>query len=299
MVWSGSAAHPSNCTRLWCSKYPRNTRKIFVGKLKCVSPGPYHGETDSLESFRQVQNKSNCPLHSFLRLPSNPSISINISHIVCWASPFRPSVAPQSTRYFWCHFATSGGSRASHQRINVGMNAIGLSLVTFFGIKKNIVVQACCGNFPLCSTFSWTLRFLPSFLLSNPGELWSGSRHIPLLSLPLTILTLFPIHTRLALAALPLISSIPHVFQGMSSKISTSSLHCQCFCPFFPLCSQRSNSRAFSSSFFGICSPPLHAVGFVILCKSPALPPYSQSYASPFVDASPPSFSLHLPFHFL
>ena len=52
------------------------------------------------------------------------------------------------------HFATSGALKASHQRINVGMSAIGLSLVTFFGIKTNIVVHACCGHFPLCSTFS-------------------------------------------------------------------------------------------------------------------------------------------------
>ena len=50
--------------------------------------------------------------------------------------------------------AMSESSKVSDQRINVGMSAIGLSLVTFFGIKKNIVVQTCCGHFPLCSTFS-------------------------------------------------------------------------------------------------------------------------------------------------
>ena len=37
MLVSGSAAHPSNCTRLWCSKHPQSTRKIFRGKLECVA----------------------------------------------------------------------------------------------------------------------------------------------------------------------------------------------------------------------------------------------------------------------
>ena len=35
MVWSSCATHPSNCTRLWLSKHPQSTRKIYLVKLKC------------------------------------------------------------------------------------------------------------------------------------------------------------------------------------------------------------------------------------------------------------------------
>ena len=37
MVCNGSATHPSNFARLWCSKFQQSTRKIFLGKLKCVA----------------------------------------------------------------------------------------------------------------------------------------------------------------------------------------------------------------------------------------------------------------------
>ena len=63
--------------------------------------------------------------------------------------------------HFCCHFPTSGALKASHQRINVGINAIGLSLVPFFGIKKNFVVQACCGHSPLCSIFTGNSTISP------------------------------------------------------------------------------------------------------------------------------------------
>ena len=60
----------------------------------------------------------------------------------------RPPVASHSMRYLFCHFATSGALSTSHQRIIFGKSASGLSLVAFFGIKKNIVVQACCCHLP-------------------------------------------------------------------------------------------------------------------------------------------------------
>ena len=62
------------------------------------------------------------------------------------------------------------------------------------------------------------------------------------------------------------------LFQGLSSMFFTHYSHCQCFAHSFLFASQRSNSLACSSSLFKICAPPLHAVGFVILCRSPALP---------------------------
>ena len=43
MVRSGSDARLSNCTRLWCSKYPHSTRKIFLEKLKWSISGNSQG----------------------------------------------------------------------------------------------------------------------------------------------------------------------------------------------------------------------------------------------------------------
>ena len=112
--------------------------------------GPDHREA-------QVQNQCYRSLILFC-CAKNLSMSTNISHTVCWAPPLLPSVASQSTRYFICHFATSGALKAFYQRINVGMSAIGLSLVTFFGIKKNIVRCAC-----LLRPFSTLFHLLQEF----------------------------------------------------------------------------------------------------------------------------------------
>ena len=124
-------------------------------------------------------------------------------------------------RYFCCHFATTRALKASHKRINVGKSAIGRSLVTFFGIKKNIVVQACCGHFHFVFHLLEELHDFSPVLSSKPNGLSGGSRHIPLLFLLCTISTLFPIHTILALVGLPQIFSAP-----CSSKV-------------FPLCAAR------------------------------------------------------------
>ena len=42
MACSGTATHPSKSALLWCSKYPRNTRRTGCGKPKYVCPGPHH-----------------------------------------------------------------------------------------------------------------------------------------------------------------------------------------------------------------------------------------------------------------
>ena len=118
-------------------------------------PSPDHLEAGTLESLRKVEDQGHgfliffsCsvfePLHLHQHFPTLLAELLRFDH------PWRPN----QTRYFCCHFATTGVLRASHQRINVGINAIGLSLVTFFGIKKNIVVQACCDYLPPSSTFS-------------------------------------------------------------------------------------------------------------------------------------------------
>ena len=142
--------------------------------MRCA--GPHHRKTDPLECLCQVQDRGQGSLIFFLcfaiksfHLPAEfPTLFAGFLH-------FALSVASQSTRYFCCHFATSGALRASHQRVNVSISAIGLSLVTIFGVKKNIVVQACCGNFPLRSTF-----FTPVFALQS----LDASRLPPISSIP-------------------------------------------------------------------------------------------------------------------
>ena len=138
-------------------------------------PSPHHRETDSLEGLRQVQDRSQSSFIFFLCSPIQSFHLHQNLHTVCWAPPCLPSVAYPFTRYFSCHSATSGALTASHQRTNVGTSAIGLSLVTFFGIKKNIVVHACCGHFPLCSTFFQELHCVSSsrFFCHIQGDVWA------------------------------------------------------------------------------------------------------------------------------
>ena len=123
MVRSGSATHPSNCTRLWCSKYPHRHSEYLPGEAEVRSPGPHHRETDSRKPSPGPEPKQ-LPL-ALLPSPSRqilPLASIFPTHVCC-APSFLPSVATQSTRYFSCHFATSGARKASHQRVNVGFSS--------------------------------------------------------------------------------------------------------------------------------------------------------------------------------
>ena len=59
MVRGGSTTHPSNCTRLWCSKYPQST--------EVRRPGPDHRQADALECLRQVQHQGHRSQVSFPR----------------------------------------------------------------------------------------------------------------------------------------------------------------------------------------------------------------------------------------
>ena len=162
------------------------------------------------KAFAWFCTKATVPWSSSLAFPSSLFISITISHTVCWAPPLLPSVASHSTRYFCCHFATSGALDASHQRINVGVSAIGLSLMTFFGIRKNIVVHASCGYLPLCSTLSMnsTIPLLVSFVKSKGTLGWKPSHSTPFFAL--YFLYAFSNYFHSASAALPRVSSAPH-----------------------------------------------------------------------------------------
>ena len=69
MVRSGSATHPSNCTRLWCSKYPQSTRKIFLGKLKCVAQAHTRWQAFARSSTRATAPVSGVPISTTPLLP--------------------------------------------------------------------------------------------------------------------------------------------------------------------------------------------------------------------------------------
>ena len=142
------------------------------------------------------------------------------------------------------------------------MSAIGLSLVTVLGIKKNIVVQACCGHLPLCSTFSRnsTISLLVSLC------------HTLLLSLRCTVLDIFssPHSFCLGKASSNFFNS--SFFQGSSSTFCTLSSHCQCFAHFS---SSPHNDLTTSRPLLHSSVSALllsHMVGFVILWRSPAPP---------------------------
>ena len=60
------------------------------------------------------------------------------------------------------------------------MSATGRSFVRFFGSKKNVVAQACCGHPPHCSTFSKTSTTSPLSLSKSSGTLDESHRTPPL-----------------------------------------------------------------------------------------------------------------------
>ena len=51
------------------------------------------------------------------------------------------SALPHPTRCLSCYCDTSGARNHSNHRIKVGTSAMGRSLVTFLGVRKNVVVQ--------------------------------------------------------------------------------------------------------------------------------------------------------------
>ena len=136
------------------------------------------------------RTKATAPCSPSFAFPSNLSISINISH---------------TKGYFSCHFA--GALKASHPRIDVGISAIGLSLVTFFGIKKKH--RRACLLRPLSTLFHLlyvrTRRFLLSFLQVQRNL---GVEAVT----PHSCFALYSLDTfsKLALEVLPPIFSVPH-----------------------------------------------------------------------------------------
>ena len=274
--------------RAWATIFARGIRKkkgyrvvqkisddctVRSSLVRC--PDPHHRETDSLEGLRQVQDQGQSLLIFFLCFPIHSFHPIRISHTVCWAPPCLPSVA------------SSGALTTSHQRINVGMSAIGLSLVTFFGIKKKYRRACLLRPFSTLLHLFQELHCVSSCFLCHIQEDFFGRRPSePTPVFALYNLDTFPIRPLLALAGLPPISSTPH-FSKASSMFCTLSSHCQCLAHSFLFASQRSNGRAIRFFYLqDLCtSPPCCRLTDLVQEPSASL-----SFAPLFDDAFPPSF---------
>ena len=128
-----------------------------------------------------------------------------------------------------------------HKRISVSRSQIGLLLETFLGLKKNIVVHACCGNFPLCSTFS-LYSTIYSLFFSHPGNfgLEAVTSYFSLCLVESRRLLQLALLESLGKASSNFFNS--SFFQGVSSQNCTLSLHFQVVSLFslrFPSVQQR------------------------------------------------------------
>ena len=127
--------------------------------------------------------------------------------------------------YCCCHIATSGALKASHQRNNVGISAISLSLVT---LEKHRRASLLRPFFHSALPRPKTPQFLLLFLLPSSKELWSGSRRMLLLFSPRAFSSSHS--SNLGGASSTFFSS--SFFQGLSSMFCTlSSL--PMLCPYF------------------------------------------------------------------
>ena len=188
MVLSDSATHPSNCARLWCSKYPQSTRKIFLGKLKCVA-----------EAFHQIS-----PFPSIL--PTMCAKLLRFCHL--WHPNPLDTTAATLPLLVLSRLPTYESTSARAQVV-----------------KKNVVVHACCGHFPLCSTFSKnsTVSPLVSFVTSK-GTFWGGSHHNLLPCLPYSI-SIFSNSSSFSLGSIQFLQLL--ISKALSSMFCTPSSHCQ------------------------------------------------------------------------
>ena len=108
MVWSGSATHPSNCTRSWCSKQLQNTCTIFGRELEVRRPRPRNWETDTFKRLGQIKHQDD---HSFVHFTGPVIKPFHLEQrfpncTLC--TSIAPSVASHPTRGRSCHFGTTG-----------------------------------------------------------------------------------------------------------------------------------------------------------------------------------------------
>ena len=164
-------------------------------------------------------------------------------------------------------------SKASHHRSNVGMSAIDLSLVTFFGIKKNIVRTRLLPLFSTLFHLLWELHdFTYRFPLLSPREPQGGSHQTLLLFFLHTISTLLPSDSLSALAMLLPHFSIPHSSMAYPPR-SAPTHHTASVLPSISLLLRNDPATSHPLPHLPkMSASSLHAVGFEILCNRPAVP---------------------------
>ena len=127
VVWSGSATHLPNCTRLWCSKYSQSTREMCMERLTCVAqPHTIGRVTRSRASAKSSTSVSGVPTNwmPFLRSrhlgrpqplpPANPggqkghgplARDISVCKLVAAISHTVPLSQGIPTHHFFCRFS--------------------------------------------------------------------------------------------------------------------------------------------------------------------------------------------------
>ena len=174
MVWSGSATHRSNCTRLRCSKYPHSTRKISLGKLKCIAQSHTTGRLTRSNAFAR-SNTNETALNSssparYLKL----SISNKISQTVCFNA-----VLLVPLRHLRCSQSFPPSCLRRHKRNRPRTGAI------FRNQKRTSLSKLAAATFHFVPPFPKTPQFLFLFLSSRPMGFfgWKPSHPSPVFSL--------------------------------------------------------------------------------------------------------------------
>ena len=132
--------------------------QYFPLEAEMRRPSQDQRKADSLEWLRQAQGQSRGSLLFCFCLPIKSfHFHKNFPHCALISSVTTIRDVPIHAILLLplCHFWRSQGFPPTS---NVGISAIGLSLVTFFGIEKNIVVQACCCHFATLLHLHWKLH---------------------------------------------------------------------------------------------------------------------------------------------
>ena len=151
------------------------------------------------------------------------------------------------------HFRCSQGFPPTNQRRHKSNRSFTRDILRN---QENIVMHACCGHFPLCSTFSRNSMISPlvSFGTSRRTLGWKPSHPTPVFALYSLDASSSSPSFRLGSASSNFFNS--SFFHSSILQFCTFSSHYQCFAHSFLFASERSNNLAYSSSFFRIGAPP-------------------------------------------
>ena len=190
MVWSGSATHPSNCTRVWCSKYPQKHPPDFPCEAEVRRSGPHHKKTELFQGLRQVQKQDQSSLIFFLTAEF-PTPFAGLLHFGHLQRPTQHGTSAATLPLQVLSELPTSENQRRHER--------NWSFTRDILRNQEEHRRACLLR--TLSTLLYLLqkkktpRLLLSFPLSHSGGPWGGSRHTLLLSSLCTISTPFPIQT--------------------------------------------------------------------------------------------------------